>query len=145
MSATINAAALVASLAVGKRASARLLLERLLIWSERHAALLSFDSEERDQERVRFNTADGHAFWLACGTTDGDAKVELLTRTTSDLPATVHQHLNRLLSPLLSHQPKPGQVLQIPMSTVRSSTDVSDLVTAMDFALGATTALATGM
>jgi len=86
---------------------------------------------------------DGRAFWIARGTTNNDAKIEILTRTLSDLPASVLDQLYDVLGPILPREHKRGNVLQIPTAALRSSASLDVLEAAMDFALGAAATLVT--
>jgi len=84
---------------------------------------------------------DGRVFWIARGTTNNDSKIEILTRTLSDLPASVLDQLYDVLGPILPREHKRGDVLQIPTASLRSAVSLDVLESAMDFALGAAAVL----
>lgn len=138
-------AALVASLASSKQSTARAALDDLLAWSSERATLLAFDTEPREQPHVRYNTADGNVFWLARGTSDGDAKIEIMTRTAVALPAAVLVQLHLFLDGIL---PAAGsgarRVLQVPMQLLAPASARARLESALDLALGAASARAAG-
>lgn len=129
--------ALIVSLAPSHRSVAAEVLSALLAWTAERAALLTFDAEHRQQPHVRFNAADGRAFWIARGTLGGDAKVEILTRTEGSLPTAVREQIRRLLRGCRSEDPESDQVVQVPMASISSASARERLLSAMDLALGA--------
>ena len=140
---TDRANALVSSLASENRPNAEAVLTRLIAWSNQRLLLLQFDQSILEYPHVRFSMRDGRAFWIARGTTNNDAKIEILTRTLSDLPASVLDQLYDVLGPILPREHKRGNVLQIPTAVLRSSASLDVLEAAMDFALGAAATLVT--
>jgi len=138
---TDRANALVSSLASENRPNAEAVLTRLIAWSNQRLLLLQFDQSILEYPHVRFSMRDGRVFWIARGTTNNDSKIEILTRTLSDLPASVLDQLYDVLGPILPREHKRGDVLQIPTASLRSAVSLDVLESAMDFALGAAAVL----
>ncbi len=140
--ATQRAEALVGSLNLAHQANARDRLHEILEWTAKRRRFLVLDTAEREQPHVRFNLSDGRAFWIARGTVGGDAKVELLTRTGPvRFSDPVFLHICELLGDLLTaRQPGDGQVIQVPLASLKASHARSALRETMDFALGAAAA-----
>jgi hypothetical protein len=136
-----NTTSLVASLAPDKRSAAQVALRDLLEWTAVRSDLLRFHDGARDRPQVRFDTADGYVFWLARPTTDGDAKIELLTRTARDLPDAVMRQLRAQLQDLIESPSHTNGVLQVPIARVGDPAALKVFQGALDFALGAVTAL----
>jgi hypothetical protein len=132
---------LIATLEDRFKANAEVVIERMLSWTESYESLLTFDETTLDFPAVRYNLHGGYAFWIARRTVRGDAKIEILTRTAKHLPELVARQLRDLLNGLVSATaPEDGTVLLFAISELNANRQ-GQLERALDFAIGASTAL----
>lgn len=133
---------LISSLRHEHQERAETVISALLEWSVGHQSILVFDDTALQYPHVGFKTLDGNVMWLARSTTGGDAKVEVLTRTANGLPTVVLNHLLEMLEGVVPEETVEGsRVIQTPIAGIGSES-LARLKSALDFAMGAITALA---
>jgi hypothetical protein len=80
-------------------------------------------------------------FWLARSTSNGDAKLELLTRTASRLPPLARACVRARFAALAPGGRLEGAVLQLPFEVLAPRDVHPRLISALDFSLGTVAAL----